>query len=53
MILAPALVGAAADVWGLAAALAIPLVAGIAIAVVAPVLTGAPRGHVRIPVAAA
>jgi MFS family permease len=53
LILAPALVGAAADVWGLAAALAIPLVAGIAIAVVAPVLTGAPRGHVRIPVAAA
>ena len=49
LIFAPAMVGAAADVWGLAAALAIPLVAGIAIAVVAPVMTGAPRGGLRAP----
>ncbi len=52
LVLAPALVGAAADAWGLAAALGIPLVAGITITVVAPVLTGAPRRHVRTTVAA-
>jgi len=37
----------AADAWGLAAALLIPLVAGVSIAVVAPVLTGAPRDRKR------
>ena len=49
LIFAPAMVGAAADVWGLAAALAIPLVAGVAITIAAPVLTGAPRGRLRSP----
>ena len=52
LIFAPAMVGAAADIWGLAAALLIPLLAGVTIAVVAPVLTGAPRDRERIPVAA-
>ncbi len=52
LILAPAVVGAAADAWGLAAALLIPLAAGVAIVVVAPVLTGAPRERTRVPVAA-
>ncbi|MCJ7712032.1 MAG: MFS transporter [Chloroflexi bacterium] len=51
LIFAPAMVGAAADIWGLAAALLIPLVAGVMIVVVAPVLTGAPRERTRIPVA--
>jgi fucose permease len=41
LILAPALVGAAADEWGLAAAFGLPLAAAIAIVVLAPVLTGA------------
>ena len=49
LIFAPAFVGAAADVWGLAAALVIPLVAGIAIILAAPVMTGAPRGRPRSP----
>jgi fucose permease len=49
LIFAPAMVGAAADVWGLAAALVIPLVAGIAIILAAPVMTGAPRGRRRSP----
>ncbi len=40
LIFAPAMVGAAADAWGLAAALAIPLVAGVAIVAAAPALTG-------------
>jgi len=40
LVIAPAVVGAAADTWGLAAALAIPLVAGIVIAATTPVLTG-------------
>ena len=40
LIFSPALIGAAADAWGLAAALGIPVVAGIVIALVAPVLTG-------------
>jgi hypothetical protein len=35
-------VGIAADAWGLAAALGIPLVAAAAIAVLAPVLSGGP-----------
>ncbi len=48
LIFAPAVVGTAADAWGLAAALVIPLVAGVTIVVVAPVLTGAAR--VREPV---
>ncbi len=41
LVIAPALVGTAADAWGLAAALAIPLVAGIVIATITPWLTGA------------
>jgi fucose permease len=41
LIFAPAMVGAAADAWGLAAAFAIPLAAAIAIVVLAPVLSGA------------
>ena len=53
MILAPAVVGLAADAWGLAAALAIPLVAAGAIAVLAPVLSGRPvRRRVPAPTAA-
>lgn len=43
LVIAPALVGAAADTWGLAAALAIPLVAGLVIAAVTPRLTGETR----------
>ncbi len=42
MIIAPALVGIAADAWGLAAALVIPLAAAGLVAVLAPVLSGAP-----------
>jgi hypothetical protein len=37
-------VGAAADAWGLTAALGIPLVAGIAIVFAAPVLSGGRLG---------
>jgi hypothetical protein len=40
LIVAPSLIGAAADAWGLGAAFAIPLVASVAIVVLAPVLTG-------------
>jgi fucose permease len=50
LIFAPAMVGAAADVWGLAAALAIPLVAGIAIVAAAPALTGGSLRRERIPI---
>jgi MFS family permease len=42
LVFAPAIIGAAADSWGLAAAFLIPLCAGLLIAVVTPVLTGAP-----------
>jgi fucose permease len=48
LILAPAVVGAAADAWGLAAALVIPLASGIVIALAAPLLTGV---RPRFPVA--
>jgi fucose permease len=41
LIFAPALVGAAADLWGLAAAFGIPLASAVAILALAPVLTGA------------
>ena len=47
LILAPALIGASADAWGLAAALGIPLVAGVAIAILAPILTGGPVRRLR------
>lgn len=40
LILQPAIVGAAADAWGLTVAFAIPLVAGLVIAAMAPVLAG-------------
>ena len=50
LIFAPAMVGAAADVWGLAAALVIPLVAGVAIAAAAPALTGGSLRRERIPI---
>ncbi len=40
LILQPAAVGAAADAWGLTAAFSIPLVAGLVIAAMAPVLSG-------------
>lgn len=43
LVVAPALVGAAADAFGLAAALGVPLLAAVAIAVGAPVLSGAAR----------
>lgn len=46
LILQPAVVGAAADAWGLTAAFAIPLAAGLVIAAMAPVLSG---GSLRIP----
>jgi hypothetical protein len=42
LVVAPAMVGAAADAFGLAAALGIPLVAGLAIAALASLLTGRP-----------
>jgi MFS family permease len=42
LIVAPALVGVAADAWGLAAALVIPLVAAGLVALLAPVLAGSP-----------
>ena len=48
LIFSPAFIGAAADAWGLAAALAIPVVAGIVIALIAPVLTG---GRLAFPLA--
>lgn len=41
-VIAPALVGAAADVWGLGAAFVIPLAAGLLVAVLAPRLLGSP-----------
>lgn len=47
MIVAPSLVGIAADAFGLTAALAIPLVAGLVIAVITPVLTGHPLRRPR------
>lgn len=40
LVVAPALVGAAADLWGLAAALGIPLAAAVVIALAAPALSG-------------
>ncbi len=40
LILQPAVVGATADAWGLTAALGIPMVAGLLIAAMAPVLSG-------------
>jgi hypothetical protein len=40
LIVAPAVIGIAADEWGLAAALGIPLAAAFVIAVMAPVLSG-------------
>jgi MFS family permease len=40
LVIAPALVGVAADAFGLAAALAIPLLAAVVIALAAPVLSG-------------
>jgi hypothetical protein len=43
LVLAPALVGMAADGWGLAVAFGIPLVAGLLIVGGAPVLTGVVR----------
>lgn len=52
LVVAPAVVGAAADAWGLAAALAIPLAASGLIAAVAPVLT-AERRREAVPAAAA
>jgi fucose permease len=52
LILAPALVGAAADEWGLAAAFALPLAAAIAIVALAPVLTGASLFRRRVEPAA-
>jgi MFS family permease len=42
LVFAPAIIGAAADEWGLAAAFGIPLAAGVLIAVVTPIFTGAP-----------
>jgi fucose permease len=53
LIVAPSLVGAAADAWGLGAALAFPLAAAVAIAVFTPVLTGGPFRRVRDDVAPA
>jgi MFS family permease len=41
LVFAPAIIGAAADTWGLAAAFGIPLFAGLLIAILTPVLTGA------------
>ncbi len=40
LIIAPALIGAAADAWGLAAALGFSLAATLVVALVAPTLTG-------------
>ena len=40
LVIAPAIIGAAADAWGLAAALGISLVASAVILALAPVLTG-------------
>jgi fucose permease len=53
LVLQPAVVGAAADAWGLTAALVIPLVAGLVIAVMAPVLSGGTLRHRRPAVSAA
>ena len=52
LVIAPAVVGTAADAWGLAAAFGIPLMAGIAIVATAPVLTGGRLRRRREPVAA-
>ena len=43
LVVAPALIGAAADAFGLGAALGVPLLAAVVIAVAAPHLTGATR----------
>lgn len=51
LVVAPAVVGAAADAWGLAAAFGVPLVAGLVMATVAPVLTA--RRSTRRPLAGA
>ncbi len=54
MIIAPAMIGIAADSWGLAVALGIPLVAAGVIAAMAPVLAGGTvrrRGRDSVPAA--
>jgi fucose permease len=53
LIVAPTAIGAAADAWGLGVAFVIPLLAGVLVVLLTPVLTGARQDRARIAAAAA